>query len=57
MVDFEPFVDETLEEKFVALRRPGYIWAIAARYILALAQDTIPRLDNVTDDHCHSWLR
>ena len=37
-----------MEEKFVALRWPGYIWAVAARYISALAQDTIPRLDNVT---------
>ena len=39
-----------MEEEFVA------IWAVAARYIRALAQDTIPRLDNVTDDHCHSRL-
>ena len=34
-----------------------YIWAVAAGYIWALAQDTTPRLDNVTDDHCHSRLR
>ena len=37
-----------MEEEFVALRWPGYIWAVVARYISALAQDTIPRLDNVT---------
>ena len=34
-----------------------YIWAVAVGYIWALEQDTIPRLDNVTDDHCHSRLR
>ena len=36
---------------------PGYIWAVASKYIWALAQDNIPRLDNVTDNHCHSRLR
>ena len=49
-------IEGILEEEFVALRWPGCIWAVAARYISALAQDTIPRLDNVTDDHCHSRL-
>ena len=46
-----------IEGRICGSEEARYIWAVAAGYIWALAQDTIPRLDNVTDDHCHSRLR
>ena len=40
-----------------SISKPGFIFQHFLTAFLCFFWVTAPRLDNVTDDHCHSWLR